>query len=74
LHQGGPHDQILLFEAEEPALSFEIGHRAIGVVYDPAYEMYGNYVPTIIPERYDAFIYVDQSKALVPLVYEPVVI
>jgi erythromycin esterase-like protein len=72
LHQVGPHDKLLLFEAEEPALSFEIGHRAIGVVYDPVYEMYGNYVPTIIPERYDAFIYVNQSKALEPLVYEPV--
>jgi erythromycin esterase-like protein len=72
LHQVGSHDQIIIFEAEEPALTFEIGHRAIGVVYDPAYERYGNYVPTIIPERYDAFIYVDQSKALEPLAYERV--
>jgi erythromycin esterase-like protein len=71
LYQHSPQDQLLLFEADEPSLSFEIGHRAIGVVYDPAYEMHGNYVPTIIPERYDAFIYVDQSKALEPLVSEP---
>src|SRR5256885_12281581 len=27
------------------------GHRAIGVVYDPERERYGNYVPTILPER-----------------------
>jgi erythromycin esterase-like protein len=42
-------------------------HRAIGVVYDPDAERWGNYVPTIVPRRYDAFIYVDQSKALDPL-------
>jgi erythromycin esterase-like protein len=71
LHLTGAQDQLLLFEEEEPALTFEVGHRAIGVVYDPAYEAHGNYVPTIIPERYDAFIYVDQSHALQPLIVEP---
>lgn len=69
-HEFKPHDQLLIFEEEEPALAFEVGHRAIGVVYDPAYEMHGNYVPTIVPERYDAFVYVDESKALEPLVSE----
>lgn len=42
------------------------GHRAIGVVYDPARER-GNYVPTVLPGRYDAFIYLEESKALHPL-------
>jgi len=37
------------------------------VVYNPAYERYGNYVPTIVPMRYDAFIYIDKTKALHPL-------
>ncbi|AZH25631.1 erythromycin esterase family protein [Haloplanus aerogenes] len=42
------------------------GHRAIGVVYHPAHEA-GNYVPTVLPERYDAFMYFDETSALHPL-------
>jgi erythromycin esterase-like protein len=49
-------------ELDEP-----IAHRAIGVVYDPAHERWGNYVPTIIPKRYDAFVFVDETHALSPL-------
>ena len=41
-----------------------IPHRAIGVVYHPKYESIGNYVPSIMPERYDAFIHIENSKAL----------
>src|SRR5678815_4838597 len=48
----------------------EIGHRAIGVVYNPQWE-YGNYVPSIIPSRYDAFIYLEKTKALHPLHIQP---
>jgi erythromycin esterase-like protein len=44
-----------------------INHRAIGVVYNPQYEQYGNYVPSIMNERYDAFIFIDKTKALYPL-------
>ena len=39
-------------------------HRAIGVVYNPDYERFGNYVPTLVPRRYDAFVFVDESRAL----------
>jgi erythromycin esterase len=42
-------------------------HRAIGVVYHPSRERYGNYVPTVLPARYDAFIHLDQTTALDPL-------
>ena len=48
------------------------GHRAIGVVYHPHREG-GNYVPTVLPERYDAFLYFDETHALHPLHIEPVV-
>jgi erythromycin esterase-like protein len=68
LHQQGAHDKIL-FSSElkqNEALMKPIGHRAIGVVYNPARES-GNYVPSVIPNRYDAFIYIDQTKALSPL-------
>jgi erythromycin esterase-like protein len=43
------------------------GHRAIGVVYNPEYERMGNYVPTSLSRRYDAFIYLDETEALHPL-------
>jgi len=43
------------------------GHRAIGVVYKPAEERFGNYVPTVLPRRYDALLHIDESHALSPL-------
>ena len=42
-------------------------HRAIGVVYDPSFESWGNYVPTRLGDRYDAFIWCDDTTALHPL-------
>lgn len=52
---------------DEEELGVHIGHRAIGVVYNPEHEQYGNYVPTILPMRYDAFIFLDETRALNPL-------
>ena len=52
-------------EVEE--LDEKIGHRAIGVVYRPQFEGYGNYVPSVITKRYDAFVFIDETKALHPL-------
>jgi erythromycin esterase-like protein len=46
-------------------------HRAIGVVYHPEREKHGNYVPTILGSRYDAFIYLDETQALHPLHLKP---
>jgi hypothetical protein len=43
------------------------GHRAIGVVYDPARDPYGNWVPTVMGGRYDALIHIDRTEALHPL-------
>lgn len=42
-------------------------HRAIGVVYNPTQERYGNYVPTNLPARYDALLYLDRTRAVDPL-------
>ncbi|MDI7741220.1 erythromycin esterase family protein [Lysinibacillus fusiformis] len=68
LHAAGPEDKILIFNDENRELFNDwIGHRAIGVVYNPAFEAYGNYVPSRVGSRYDAFIYIDQSNALKPL-------
>ncbi|MER2106279.1 MAG: erythromycin esterase family protein [Solibacillus sp.] len=67
LHTASPEDKVLLFTDENRALFNDwIGHRAIGVVYDPAFEAYGNYVPSRVGSRYDAFIYIDQTNALHP--------
>ena len=43
-------------------------HRAIGVVYDPRHERWGNYVPTSLARRYDAFLFFDRTQALQPLI------
>ena len=68
LHAASPEDKVLLFNDENRALFNDwIGHRAIGVVYNPEFEAYGNYVPSRVGSRYDAFIYIDQTTALHPL-------
>ncbi|MCE3199616.1 erythromycin esterase family protein [Paenibacillus sonchi] len=67
LHRDGAGDKLLLFGREETVLNQKtIGHRAIGVVYHPERER-GNYVPSILPKRYDAFIYLDHTRALAPV-------
>lgn len=77
LHQLSPEDKLILScdIREQEYLQQPIGHRAVGVVYHPNLEAYGNYVPSVIPKRYDAFMYIDRSKALhpisVPLQNEP---
>jgi erythromycin esterase len=44
-----------------------MGQRAIGVVYNPQYEKYGNYVPTILSNRYDVLLFIDKTNSLSPL-------
>ena len=71
LHHVGARDQLLLFDGSDDSgiegLDRPIEHRAIGVVYDPRAERWGNYVPTIVPRRYDSFLFIDETKALDPL-------
>ncbi|WP_017378914.1 erythromycin esterase family protein [Paenisporosarcina sp. TG-14] len=68
LHMSGAFNKLLIFTNKNRHFFNDwIGHRAIGVVYDPAYEAQYNYVPSKIGNRYDAFIYLDQTKALSPL-------
>jgi erythromycin esterase-like protein len=70
LHKAGPENKLLLmedFSGNDMLMENHIGHRAIGVVYNPVYEQYGNYMPSILPLRYDAFIYLDETVALHPL-------
>jgi erythromycin esterase len=68
LHQMSRDDKLLVFREHDRSgpLAEMRGHRAIGVVYHPEYER-GNYVPTVLPLRYDAFLYLDETEALHPL-------
>ena len=72
LHHESIRNRYLLFsqEIKEEYLD-KIPHRAIGVVYDPQMEKYGNYVPSLLPERYDSLIFIDETKALHPLPLHP---
>jgi erythromycin esterase len=69
LYNLGGGDKLLLSKdlKDVPELTKRIPHRAIGVVYDPKFEQNGNYVPTVVPDRYDAFIYFDETDAVHPL-------
>jgi len=73
LHNAGPENKLLLMEdfMDDLFMETHIGHRAIGVVYSPEHEKYGNYVPSILPLRYDAFIYLDHTSAVHPLHIKP---
>ncbi|MEJ7811724.1 MAG: erythromycin esterase family protein [Gemmatimonadaceae bacterium] len=73
LHRTGAGDFLLRFDPDDAgaghlqSLDTELGHRAIGVVYDPRTEAWGNYVPTILNRRYDAFLFLDETRAVDPL-------
>lgn len=67
LHSLDASDKLILFDGDARELDeLVVGHRAIGVVYHPERER-GNYVPSRMSKRYDAFIYIDQTKALSPI-------
>ena len=73
LREAGAKNKLLMMDdfMKDVFMENHIGHRAIGVVYNPKYEQYGNYVPTILPMRYDAFIYLDETHGLHPLHIKP---
>ena len=73
LHQLDSKNRLVIMneEMKQQIGKKEFGHRAIGVVYHPQYEYLGNYVPSLMPHRYDAFIYIDETSALHPLHIKP---
>ena len=68
IHEQRPGNNLILLDTwrDNDQLTQPRGHRAIGVVYNPRTES-GNYVPTNLPHRYDALIFIDQTQALRPL-------
>jgi erythromycin esterase len=73
LNKAGFENKLLIMDdfMEYEFMENHFPHRAIGVVYNPEYEQYGNYVLSILPLRYDVFIYLDHTHALNPLHIEP---
>ncbi|KAA6439824.1 erythromycin esterase family protein [Dyadobacter flavalbus] len=75
LHKESAENKLLIFDSEQESgqdqWSRKKLHRAIGVVYDPKHEKRGNYVPTVLSRRYDAFLYLDQTTALHPMHLKP---
>jgi erythromycin esterase-like protein len=75
LHDAIGRDALFVLPRGERAqcqwLSDRLDHRAIGVVYRPERERWGNYVPTVLGERYDAFCYLEETSPLMPLHLEP---
>lgn len=73
MHKSGKGNKLIFMDKlrQTPFAEKRIGHRAIGVVYRPENEKYGNYVPSILPNRYDAFIYIDKTTALHPMNITP---
>lgn len=71
MHDAAVGDALLLFDGSDDGgvrgLDEPVGHRAIGVVYDPHAERWGNYVPTLVAMRYDAMLYIDETRAVDPL-------
>lgn len=63
----GQNCYLLFSEENEFAYTSPIPHRAIGVVYNSSVDRRSNYVPSILNERYNAFVYIDESTALHPL-------
>jgi erythromycin esterase-like protein len=64
----GEDSLIVVPRGERPEwLDRRLDHRAIGVVYRPERERWGNYVPTQLGQRYDAFLYLEDTSPLQPL-------
>lgn len=65
LNQG--NDTLFIFKGINGREAARRGQRAVGVVYHPEHEAYGNYVPSNLEKRYDAFLYIDKTHALAPI-------
>ncbi len=69
LHQSSDRDKLIITRdiKTHPVIMSPLNHRAIGVIYRPDMDYYGNYVPSLIAKRYDVFIYLDETQALHPV-------
>lgn len=68
MHRSGKGDKIFIFKDKGLGKEFSKwrSQRVIGVVYDPLREA-GNYTITLLPKSYDAFIFIEKTRALFPI-------
>lgn len=68
LHEQEPANKLVVLEEwrKNTELTKPRPHRDLGPVYVPQQEA-GYYVPTNLPNRYDAFLYLERTRALKPL-------
>jgi erythromycin esterase len=71
LHRVSAADKLLILEEAGSLLHERRGNRAIGVVYEPRKDERRDYVPTRLAQRYDAFIFLEQTRPLHPLHLAP---
>lgn len=65
---GSPDERPGMRPGRRPGVLAErLGHRAIGVVYDPGRDYLRNYVPTVLGARYDAFCWFEETRPVHPL-------
>lgn len=62
LHLSGPAREEVREELRAPRLE-----RAIGVIYRPETELQSHYFPAVLPEQFDAWIWFDETSAVIPL-------
>ena len=70
LHSAAPPRALILvppYRDRPDVLVDQLPHRAIGVVYRPERERWANYVPTVLGDRYDAFLWFDETRAVRPM-------
>ncbi|MDI6401323.1 erythromycin esterase family protein [Balneolaceae bacterium ANBcel3] len=69
MKQAGISPMLLAFDhpTEHRPLLNPRGNRAVGVVYQPENDHRSNFVQTILPVRYNAFIFFETTGALTPL-------
>lgn len=68
LMETGLERLFLIFNNPELNMELQnpVPHRAIGVTYNPAADQ-SNYVPSLLTDRYDAFIFIHTTGVLSPL-------
>lgn len=62
LHLRAPVRQELREELLDPRL-----HRAVGVIYRPETELQSHYYQTSLPDQFDTWIWIDETRALEPI-------
>lgn len=68
MHQAAPGNKIIICRElkDKPALLRWMFHAGIGVIYHP-YSRVGIYSLSVVPNRYDAFLFFDHTHALHPI-------